>query len=105
MASKQASRLNRLPDEVLRKFAQDLGFRKLTPEAQDRIVERIAQERFNKVPKYPNVLTRAARAIMDATTGIPSPFGMPHQITESLKSEFVSKPISEKTGIPEPDCF
>ena len=63
-----ADELNKLPDEVLRKFAQDPGFRKLDPDAQNRVVERVAQERFNKIPKSQNILQRAAKSLSSAVT-------------------------------------
>ncbi len=58
-----------IPDEILRGFAQDEGFRKLSPDAQDRVVQRWAQENTKYVQPHENVLQTSARA-----AGIKEPF-------------------------------
>jgi len=82
-----------VPDSVLRELAADPEFRALPEDAQDRIVERLAQEHFKDVPKSENILQRAAKSAGNTAMRIFGPQGAmtpEYQGAQSMRREGVN---------------
>lgn len=96
-----ANNTARIPDEILRGFAKDEGFRGLQPDAQERIVQRWAQENTKYVPSAENILQKAAKAATGAmgmgTMGFANPLGpiqAGYGARDSVIDETVKDPIA-----------
>src|SRR3990167_5297292 len=53
-----------VPDEVLRNFSKDPGFKKLSEDAQDRIVTRWSQDNYGQISSSGNVIERIGKAAL-----------------------------------------